>query len=58
MEIEDENGRRKILTIEVAPHGKLIRQVRGRRNRLPTPREKELLRSWAAQEGLQLAGYI
>ena len=58
MEIEDENGRRKILTIEVAPREKVIRQVRGRRNRLPTPREKELLQRWAAQEGLQLAGYI
>ena len=58
MEIEDENGRRKILTIEVAPREKVIRQVRGRRNRLSTPREKELLRRWAAQEGLQLAGYI
>ena len=58
MEVEDENGRRKILTIEVAPREKVIRQVRGRRNRLPTPREKELLRRWAAQEGLQLAGYI
>ena len=58
MEIEDENGRRKILTIEVAPRERVIRQVRGRRNRLPTPREKELLRKWADQEGLQLAGYI
>ncbi len=58
MEIEDENGRRKILTIEVAPREKIIRQVRGRRNRLPTPREKELLRRWADQEGLKLAGYI
>ncbi|MXZ01779.1 hypothetical protein F4Y93_14475 [Candidatus Poribacteria bacterium] len=58
MEIEDENGRRKILTIEVAPRERVIRQVRGRRNRLPTPREKELLKKWADQEGLQLAGYI
>ena len=58
MEIEDENGRRKVLTIEVAPREKVIRQVRGRRNRLPTPREKELLQKWADQEGLQLAAYI
>ena len=40
MEIEDENGRRKILTIEVALREKVIRQVRGRRNRLPTPKRK------------------
>ncbi len=58
LEIEDENGCRKILTIEVAPRQKVIRQVRGRRNRLPTPGEKVLLRRWAAQEGLQIAGYI
>ena len=58
MEIEDENGRRKVLTIEVAPRERVIRQVRGRRNRLPTPREKELLQKWADQEGLQLAAYI
>ena len=58
MEIEDENGRRKILTIEVAPQAKLIRQVRGKRNRSATPKEKNLLGQWAEQEGLRLAGYI
>ncbi len=58
MEIEDENGRRKILTIEVAPREKVIRQVRGKQNRLPTPKEKDLLSKWAEQEGLKLAGYI
>ena len=58
MEIEDENGRRKILTIEVAPREKIIRQVRGKRNRLPTPKEKNLLGKWADQEGLQLGEYI
>ena len=58
LEIEDENGCRKILTIEVAPREKVIRQVRGRRNRLPTPKERDLLGKWAEQEDLQLAGYI
>ncbi|RKU23993.1 hypothetical protein C6503_01880 [Candidatus Poribacteria bacterium] len=58
MEIEDENGRRKILTIEVAPRAKVIRQVRGKQNRSPTPKEKDLLGKWAEQEGLRLAGYI
>ena len=58
MEIEDENGRRKILTIEVAPQAKLIRQVRGKGNRSATPKEKDLLGRWAEQEGLRLAGYI
>ena len=58
MEIEDENGRRKILTIEVAPRAKVIRQVRGKQNRSPTPKEKDLLGRWAEQEGLRLAGYL
>ena len=58
MEIEDENGCRKILTIEVAPRAKVIRQVRGKQNRSPTPKEKDLLGRWAEQEGLRLAGYI
>ena len=58
MEIEDENGRRKILTIEVAPRVKAIRQVRGKRNRSPTPKEKNLLRNWADQEGLSFGEYI
>ena len=58
MEIEDENGRRKILTIEVAPQAKVIRQVRGKQNRSATPKEKDLLGRWAEQEGLRLAGYI
>ena len=58
MEIEDENGRRKILTIEVAPGAKVIRQVRGKQNRSATPKEKDLLGKWADQEGLRLAGYI
>ena len=58
MEVEDENGCRKILTIEVAPRAKVIRQVRGKQNRSPTPKEKDLLGRWAEQEGLRLAEYI
>ena len=58
MEVEDENGRHKVLTIEVSPSEKLIRQVRGKRNRRPTLKEKNLLTRWATQEGLQLAEYI
>lgn len=58
MEIEDENGRRKILTIEVSPSQKLIRQVRGKRNRRATPKEKDLLERWSVQEELRIAEYI
>ena len=58
METEDEEGRDKILTIEVSPSQNLIRQVRGKRNRRPTPKEKSLLVQWATKEQLQLAEYI
>lgn len=58
MEVEGEHGRHKVLRIEVSPTAKLIRQVRGKRNRLPTLKEKNLLGKWAAQEGLEIAGYI
>ena len=58
METEDAEGRDKVLTIEVSPSQNLIRQVRGKRNRRPTPKEKSLLERWATKEGLQLAEYI
>ncbi len=55
---EDENGRNKMLTIEVSHPEKLIRQVRGKRNRLPTLQEKYLLELWVAKENLKIAGYV
>jgi hypothetical protein len=58
METEDQNGRRKVLTIEVLLPQKRIREVRGKGNRLPTPEEKSIIEKWADQEGLQLARYI
>ena len=58
METEDEIGCRKVLTIEVSPSDKRIRQVRGKWNRLPTPKEKGILERWAVKEGLELASYI
>lgn len=56
METEDAGGRRKILTIEISE--RLIRQVRGKRNRLPTLAEKSILDRWAAREKLKIAGYV
>ena len=55
MGIEGSNGRRRRrLTVEVAVRRKAICQVRGKVNRLPTTKEMEILRRWAAQEGLTL----
>jgi hypothetical protein len=55
MGIERNNGRRKrVLTVEVAVRRKVICQVRGKTNRLPTAKEIEILRRWAVQEGLTL----
>ncbi len=58
LESEDENVRRKVLTIEISRPENLIRQVRGKRNRLPTSTEKFLLERWAAAENLEIAEYV
>ena len=55
---DDDNGRRKELTIEVLLGEKLIRQVRGKRNRLPTLKEKSMLSRWAKKEKLEIAEYV
>ena len=53
--VERNSGRRsRVLTIEVTPKTKVIRQIRGRRNRLARAKELEILRRWADQEGLEL----
>ncbi|MDE0484572.1 MAG: PcfJ domain-containing protein [Candidatus Poribacteria bacterium] len=58
VESEDENGRHKALTVEISRPDNLIRQVRGKRNRLPTLAEKYLLERWAAEEILEIAEYV
>ena len=58
VESEDENGRHKALTVEISRPENLIRQVRGKRNRLPTLAEKFLLERWAAVEKLEIAEYL
>ncbi len=58
MESEDENGRHKVLTIEVSQRENLIRQVRGKQNRLPTEKEKYILMQWAKYEKLEMAEYL
>ena len=58
VDVETEEGTEKLLTVEVATASNLIRQVRGKRNRRPTEKEKEILQRWAMQEGLELAAYV
>ncbi|NLW49035.1 MAG: hypothetical protein GXY86_17105 [Firmicutes bacterium] len=58
MDMESELGVEKLLTIEVINKDKLIRQVRGRMNRLPTVKEKDIIGRWALQAGLEVARYM
>lgn len=54
MKIENNEGRKHVLTIEVDLMTKTICQVRGRCNRLPKEHEKEVIRRWAAQQGIRV----
>jgi hypothetical protein len=58
MDAETDEGMEKLLTIEVSTAGNQIRQVRGKRNRRPTEKEKEIIQRWATREGLGIASYI
>lgn len=53
MDLEDEVGVTKLLTIEIYPKLKQIRQIRGKRNRLPTDRELNMVNRWITKEGLR-----
>ena len=56
LEVETEAGVEPLLTIEVNPRRKEMCQVRGKHNRRPTEKEKDVLRRWAMQEGLNADG--
>jgi len=58
MERETEEGKEKLLTIEVDNTIREIRQVRGQRNRLATDNEKAIVRRWAGREDLQYPSYL
>jgi hypothetical protein len=58
MDVETEEESEKLLTIEVHNANKLIRQVRGKRNRFPVEKEKEVIKRWALQEGLEFASWL
>ena len=54
MDAETDDGKEPLLTIEISHNSREVRQVRGRRNRLPTEKEKDVLRRWALQEGIKV----
>ncbi len=58
LEKEENDELNKLLTIEVSLPDKVIRQVRGNRNRLPTLSEKHILTQWATKENLRMSGYV
>lgn len=54
LEMHNHEGSQRILTVEVwLPH-KIVCQARGKRNVMPDPKPKDVLRRWAAQEGLTM----
>lgn len=58
MKTEDEYGKNNVLTIEVLMSENLIRQARGKRNRLPTRKEGNILKRWARKEKLNIGDYV
>ena len=58
LEVWTLEGRSKMLTIEVRRDTKLICQVRGKCNALAAEKHRGVLRRWAEQAGLRLAGYV
>lgn len=52
MTLQTKDATRKVLTIEVRLAQMAIRQVRGKLNRMPEPKEREIIQRWAAQAGL------
>jgi hypothetical protein len=57
MEVETYEGRSKALTLEVRSP-RTICQARGKANRLPTEKERGILRRWATQAGLTIAMHV
>jgi hypothetical protein len=58
MDSETEQGIEKRVTIEINRKQNEILQVRGKMNRKPTEKEKDILNRWAAQAGLEIAAYL
>lgn len=57
MSAETHEGIKKVLTIEIRTNEMDIEQVRGKRNRRATAKEREIIHRWAAREGVTWDGY-
>ena len=55
MQVENQRGRHRVLTIEVDFVTRTVCQARRKCNRLPQAREQEIMERWAAQQGLKIA---
>lgn len=58
MNSETAEGREKHLTIEINLQTNQICQARGKRNRRPTEKEREIISRWAGEANIQMASYI
>ena len=55
VQVEDQRGRHRVLTVEVDLLKRAVCQARRKCNRLPQAGERELMERWAAQEGLRVS---
>jgi hypothetical protein len=55
MQVENQQGRHRVLTIEVDLPKRTVCQARRKCNRLPQAVEREPMERWAAEEGLKVA---
>ena len=58
LDCQTEEGTEKLLTIELDQKTKTIKQIRGKRNRLATEKEKNVIYRWVDTEGLKVAAYL
>jgi hypothetical protein len=54
MQVENQLGRHRVLTVEVDLPKRTVCQARRKCNRLPQAVEREIMERWAAQEGLKV----
>ena len=52
MQVQTGETRKRVLTIEVLPADRRIRQAKGKKNSPPSATAATMLHRWAAQEGL------
>ena len=55
MEIENQRGRHRVLTVEVDLAKRAICQARKKMNQRPQEQEVEVLKLWAADQGLKIS---